>query len=360
MKDKLEELKTKYKELTTGIDLDSDKKKLSKLDEEISRDGFWNDNERAQKVVKERSAIKSKIDSYDGMKKEIDECDEFLDMALESDDKEMMTELEAKIDKLESDMGKLAFKKMLSGAHDRSNSIVSINSGAGGTEAQDWVEMLFRMYLRWSERRGYKNEITDTLAGEEAGLKNVTFTVSGEYAYGYLKAEKGIHRLVRISPFDTNKRRHTSFASVSVIPEIEDNEDIEIKDDDIRIDTYRASGAGGQHVNKTDSAVRITHNSSGIVVQCQNERSQAKNKNTAMKILRSKLFEKMEKEKEEKLRKMEGEKKDIAWGSQIRSYVLHPYRMVKDHRTNMETGNADKILDGDLDEFIQSYLMKSS
>ena len=358
MKHRLENIKSKFKDALSGENLDADRVELEKLDKEISHENFWKDRERAQTIVKKRSEIKSNLDTLDKIKNEIDECSEFLEMVLESNDEQLSKELDEKITKLESEIEKLAFRKMLGGPNDKNNAIFSINSGAGGTESQDWVTMLLRMYLRWCERRGYKTEITEDLPGEEAGLKNVTFTVQGEYAYGYLKAEVGIHRLVRISPFDANARRHTSFASVFVIPEIEDDTEVEIKDEDIRIDTYRAGGAGGQHVNKTDSAVRLTHFATGIVVQCQNERSQHKNKALAMKILRSRIFEKMEKERLEKLEKMHPEKKDIAWGSQIRSYVLHPYRMVKDHRTDVETGNADKVLDGGIDEFIEAYLMR--
>jgi peptide chain release factor 2 len=248
---------------------------------------------------------------------------------------------------------------MLSGENDAHNAIVSIHPGAGGTEAQDWAEMLLRMYLRWSEQRGYKAEIVDYQPGEEAGVKSVTFTVTGENAYGYMKAEAGVHRLVRISPYDANKRRHTSFSSVLVTPEIEEDIDVEIDEADLRIDTYRSGGAGGQHVNKTDSAVRITHMPTKIVVQCQNERSQHKNKNTAMKILRSKLYELKMKEQQEKIQEFSKDKKEIAWGSQIRSYVLQPYRMVKDHRTAIEIGNVDAVLDGSIDTFIEAYLMKA-
>jgi peptide chain release factor 2 len=249
---------------------------------------------------------------------------------------------------------------MLGGEHDESNAIVSINAGAGGTEAQDWVEMLLRMYLRWGEKRGYQTKIVDILSGEEAGLKNVTFTVNGRYAYGYLKAEVGIHRLVRISPFDAGARRHTSFASVFVYPEISDDFVIEIDEKDLRVDTFRSSGAGGQHVNKTDSAVRITHLPTGIVVQCQNERSQHKNKAIALKILKARLYEKELKEKEEKLEELHNTKKEIAWGSQIRSYILHPYKMVKDHRTNKVIHQVDRVLDGEIDEFIKVYLLSPS
>jgi len=251
----------------------------------------------------------------------------------------------------------MEFHRMLGGENDPNNAIVSINAGAGGTEAQDWVEMLLRMYLRWGEKKGYHTQIIDILAGEEAGLKNVTFTVTGPYAYGYLKAESGIHRLVRISPFDAGARRHTSFASVFVIPEVSDEIDIAIDEKDLKIDTFRSSGAGGQHVNKTDSAVRITHLSTGIIVQCQNERSQHKNKATALKILKARLYEKEMKEREEKFEVLHHSKKEIAWGSQIRSYVMHPYRMVKDHRTNKVIHDVDRVMDGDLDEFMKAYLM---
>jgi peptide chain release factor 2 len=247
---------------------------------------------------------------------------------------------------------------MLGGENDPNNAIVSIHSGAGGTEAQDWSEMLLRMYLRWAERKGFKAEIIDYLPGEEAGVKSVTFTVNGEYAYGYLKAESGIHRLVRISPFDAGKRRHTSFSSLFVYPEIKEDIVVEINEDDLRIDTYRSSGAGGQHVNKTDSAVRITHLPTNIVVQCQNERSQHKNKAMAMKVLKARLYELKRREQEEKMEQLHSTKKDIAWGSQIRSYTLQPYRLAKDHRTNLEVGNVDAVLDGDIDPFIEAYLMQ--
>jgi len=264
--------------------------------------------------------------------------------------RELLPDLERQVERME-------FARMLSGEHDPSSAIISINAGAGGTEAQDWAEMLLRMYLRWCERKGFKTEITEYQPGEEAGAKSVTFTVDGAYAYGYLKAEKGIHRLVRISPFDANARRHTSFTSVFVFPEISDDIEIDINEKDLKVDTYRASGAGGQHVNKTDSAIRITHLPSGIVVSCQSERSQHKNRSTAMKQLRARLYEQELEKKESAATALAGEKKDIAWGSQIRSYVLHPYRLVKDHRTGFEVGNADGVLDGDLDGFIEAYLL---
>ena len=281
-----------------------------------------------------------------------------IELGGEVEDQETLTEVRGMLPDLEKKIGRMEFARMLSGEHDASNAIVSINAGAGGTEAQDWAEILLRMYLRWCERKGFKAEITEYQPGDEAGTKGVTFTVTGAYAYGYLKAEKGIHRLVRISPFDSNARRHTSFSSVFVFPELSDDVDIEIQEKDLKVDTYRASGAGGQHVNKTDSAIRITHIPSGIVVSCQNQRSQHKNRSIAMKQLKARLYELEMEKKENEAEALGGEKKDIAWGSQIRSYVLHPYRMVKDHRTGHEVGNADAVLDGDLDGFIEAYLMQ--
>ncbi len=271
-----------------------------------------------------------------------------------------MTEAAAKVGLVSRDMAQTELALILGGPDDRRNAIVTLHPGAGGTEAQDWAEILLRMYLRWCDRRGYRKEILEYQPGEEAGVKSVTFTVEGDYAYGYLKAEAGIHRLVRISPFDANSRRHTSFASVFVYPEVDDNIKVEINEADLRVDTYRSSGAGGQHVNKTDSAVRLTHIPTGIVVACQNERSQHKNRAMAMKILKSRLYELELEKQQEKMDVYHKTKKEIAWGSQIRSYVLHPYRLVKDHRTDVEIGNADAVLDGDIDEFIQAYLVQSS
>jgi len=280
-----------------------------------------------------------------------------LELAREGAEEDVAQDLEQSTGRIEQEVAELEFKKMLSGENDFNNAIVSIHAGAGGTEAQDWSEMMLRMYLRWAEKRGFKTELVDILQGEEAGVKSVTFIVNGDYAYGYLKAEIGIHRLVRISPFDANARRHTSFASLFVYPDIEDDVVIEIDDKDLRVDTFRASGAGGQHVNKTDSAVRITHLPSGIVVQCQNERSQHMNRATAMKLLKARLYEKEMEEREKELDKINASKKQIAWGSQIRSYILQPYQMVKDHRTGKEMGNVDAVLGGELDGFIEAYLM---
>jgi peptide chain release factor 2 len=279
------------------------------------------------------------------------------ELASEEGGQDMLAELERELITMQKDIAAAEAAALLSGEHDASNAIVSIHPGAGGIEAQDWAEMLMRMYLRWAEKGGYKTEILDYQAGEEAGVKSVTFTVTGSYAYGKMKAEAGVHRLVRISPFDANKRRHTSFASLFVYPEVEEDIDISIDEKDLRIDTYRASSAGGQHVNKTDSAVRITHIPTNIVVQCQNERSQLKNKNVAMKVLKSRLYELRKKEQEEKMDKVVSEKKDIAWGSQIRSYVFQPYQMVKDHRTGFEVGNVNAVMDGEIEQFIEAYLI---
>ncbi len=279
---------------------------------------------------------------------------------LQDEGEDVASEIEGELKKLRLELERTEMQTLLSGQHDASSAILTIHPGAGGTESQDWAEMLMRMYLRWAEDHEYRTEVTDYQAGDEAGVKSVTFLVEGDFAYGYLSAEIGVHRLVRISPFDAGARRHTSFASVFVTPEIEDDVEIDVDEKDLRIDTYRSSGAGGQHVNVTDSAVRITHLPTGIVVQCQNERSQHRNKDTAMKILRSKLFELKMKERREKLQEVENQKAEIGWGSQIRSYVLHPYRMVKDHRTLVEKGNVDPVLDGDLDEFILAFLKEKS
>ncbi len=298
------------------------------------------------------------VADWDSVNSGLEDVQVLIELGEESEDEEALAEIREMLPNIEKTIGKMEFARMLSGEHDASNALVSINAGAGGTEAQDWAEILLRMYLRWCERKGFKAEITDYQPGDEAGTKGVTFTVTGDYAFGYLQAEKGIHRLVRISPFDSNARRHTSFCSVFVFPELSDDVDIEILDKDLKVDTYRASGAGGQHVNKTDSAIRITHIPTGIVVSCQSQRSQHKNRSTAMKQLKARLYELELEKKESEAEVLGGEKKDIAWGSQIRSYVLHPYRMVKDHRTDYEVGNADAVLDGNLDGFIEAYLMK--
>ncbi len=341
------------------FDLAEKIKRLEELEHTIGQPDFWDNNEKAQGILKERSLINKTVEDWNGMKSSIEEAALLLEMAEEEGDSDLLKEVEEEVSSILATLGEMEFRKMLSGEHDAGNAIVTVHSGAGGTESQDWAEMLLRMYLRWCEAKGYKTEITDFQEGEEAGIKSTTFMVSGEYAYGYLAAEIGIHRLVRISPFDSNKRRHTSFASIFVLPEIEEDIAVEIDETELRIDTYRASGAGGQHVNKTDSAIRITHNPTGIVVQCQNERSQHKNKATAMKILKARLYEVKREEQEEKMDQIHAGKKEIGWGSQIRSYVLHPYKMVKDLRTGIEKGNTDAVLDGDLDDFILGYLKAS-
>jgi peptide chain release factor 2 len=318
---------------------------------------FWEKGETSQKIMKERASLLESISIWKQNWKETEEMEILLQLIEEQGDEKEAQDLLEKVQKSEEAISQLEFRRMLGGEHDPSNGIVSINAGAGGTEAQDWVEMLLRMYLRWAEEKEFKTEIIDILTGEEAGLKNVTFMVSGPYAYGYLKAEVGIHRLVRISPFDAGARRHTSFASVFVIPEISDDVVVAIDEKDLRVDTYRSSGAGGQHVNKTDSAVRITHLPTGIVVQCQNERSQHKNRATAMKILRARLYELEMSKKAERFDELHNNKKEIAWGSQIRSYILHPYKMVKDHRTNLVVHQVDRVLDGEIDDFVRAYLL---
>jgi len=317
---------------------------------------FWEDIQRSQKVNKEVKILKNKIQKYESIKSRIDDTEVLIQLGMEEEDSSIIDEVGKELSSLEKDVEALRLETLLNGPYDSNNAIIEIHAGAGGTEAMDWASMLLRMYTRWCESKGYKVETLDLLPGEEAGVKSVTLQVAGENAYGYLKAEKGVHRLVRISPFDASGRRHTSFASLEVMPEIENDEDLDIKPEDLRIDTYRAGGAGGQHVNKTESAVRITHIPTGIVVQCQNERSQIQNRETAMKVLRARLLELREAERQKELEKVKGEKKSIEWGSQIRSYVFHPYSMVKDHRTNQETGNIQAVMDGDLDPFINAYL----
>jgi peptide chain release factor 2 len=342
--------------LSGGIfDVAGREARIAELDATAAGSGFWNDAERAQTVLKERAELSAPIVAWRKQVQELDDAKVFAELADEGDP-EAGAEAAAKIAEVAATLERLELERKLGGEHDAGNAIVTVHPGAGGTEAQDWAEMLLRMYLRWAERRGFKTELVDQQPGEGAGIKSATITVEGPYAYGYLHAEAGIHRLVRISPFDANARRHTSFASIFVYPEIADEVEVEIDEADLRVDTYRSSGAGGQHVNKTDSAVRLTHLPSGIVVACQNERSQHKNKSMAMKILRARLYELEKQKQQERMDVLNKTKKEIAWGSQIRSYVLHPYRMVKDHRTGVEVGNADAVLDGALDQFIEAYL----
>lgn len=317
--------------------------------------GFWDDVQKAQEVTQEAKRVKDKIDKFRNLNERIDDV-EVLKELMEENDEETAKEIISEVKALSKEIDTLKIETILSGEYDRNDAILTLHTGVGGSDANDWTEMLLRMYTRWCEKKGYSLETIDYLPGDEAGVKSVTLKVKGEFAYGYLKAEKGIHRLVRISPFNANGKRQTSFASVEVLPELTSDQDIEINPMDLRIDTYRAGGAGGQHVNKTESAVRITHIPTGIVVQCQNERSQFSNRDTAMGMLKSKLIELKERAHKEKIEDLTGELKDMGWGSQIRSYVFHPYSMVKDHRTNVETSNVNGVMDGDIDNFIIAYL----
>jgi peptide chain release factor 2 len=334
------------------------KQRLAELESMMSAPDFWNEPENAHRFPKEKNTIQDQLGWLAARETDLEELGILIDMYRDGESA-AAEEIKQKLTGLEAAFSTMETKRMLSDQDDVLSAIVLINSGAGGTEAQDWAEMLFRMYSRWSETKGYHIEVVNLLPGDEAGIKNVTFLVEGKYAYGLMKAENGVHRLIRISPFDTGKRRHTSFASVSVSPEIDEDFEIEVNENDLRIDTFRASGAGGQHVNKTDSAVRITHIPTGIVVTCSNEKSQHRNKATAMKIVKSRLYEKKLDEERAKQDILHHQKKEIAWGSQIRTYTLQPYRLVKDHRTGMEVGNVDAVLDGQIDRFIETYLMAS-
>ncbi len=322
-----------------------------------SNPDFWNDAEKARELLREKTRLENAIENWRKRDAALKDIQALHELARDEGDESIMEEVAAELEALRGSVRDQELRMMLGREEDSHSAILSIHAGAGGTEAQDWAEMLLRMYLRWAEKKGFATSIIDYQPGEEAGVKSVTVTIEGEYAYGYAKAESGIHRLVRISPFDAGARRHTSFASVFVYPEIDDQIVIDIDEKDLKVDTYRSTGAGGQHVNKTDSAVRITHIPTGIVVQCQNERSQHKNKAMAMKVLRSRLYEMKLREQNEKLQAIQKTKKDIAWGSQIRSYILHPYKMIKDHRTNKEVGNVNRVLDGDIDDFIEAYLL---
>ena len=330
--------------------------RLSEIEEEISRPGFWDDPEEAQKVMKEKKSVEDSLDTLKSLGARLDDLEVLIEMADEEEDEELASEAENEFAKLSADLDDLRIRTLLDGKYDHNNAIISVHAGSGGTDAQDWAEMLFRMYTRWCEKKGYRSKLVDMQEDTEGGIKSATLLVEGDNAYGYLKNEKGVHRLVRISPFDSSGRRHTSVASLDVVPEIDDDTDVEINPDDLRIDTFRSSGAGGQHVNKTDSAIRITHLPTNIVVTCQNERSQHQNKETAMKLLRSKLIELKEQEKKESLDELKGDYSQITWGSQIRSYVFHPYTMVKDHRTGAEVGNVEAVMDGDIDYFINEKL----
>ena len=331
-------------------------KKLLELENETMEENFWNNNKNSSKILTQIKTIKNKINEYNRIRNEIINLQELTELIKIETDEEIEKDILKNTNKLQKDIEKFEITTFLSGKYDINNAIVTIHPGAGGTESQDWAEMLYRMYTRWANKNNYQVRELDYLEGEEAGLKSVTFEIIGENAYGYMKSEMGVHRLVRISPFDSGGRRHTSFASVEVLPEITDDIELEINPDDLRIDTYRASGAGGQHINKTSSAVRITHIPTNIVVACQSERSQIQNRETALKMLKSKLLDLKEKEHKEKIEDLKGVQMDIAWGSQIRSYVFCPYTMVKDHRTNYEVGNVQAVMDGELDDFMESFL----
>jgi peptide chain release factor 2 len=320
--------------------------------------GFWDDPDAAAKVNAEYARVNRRLTTFSALESDVEDLDGLVELA--DEDADLAAEVDETLASVESRLEELELERLFSGRYDAGDALVTVNSGAGGTDAQDWAEMVLRMEMRWAERRGFKAELLEVSEGEEAGIKSATFRVSGENAYGLYGAEKGVHRLVRISPFDAQSRRQTAFASVEVSPVLEETGEIEIRDDDLQVDTYRASGAGGQHVNKTDSAVRITHRPSGIVVQCQNERSQSSNKLTAMKMLESKLIELEERKRREEIAKEKGEAMDVGWGSQIRSYVLNPYTMVKDHRTDFEMGDTTRVLDGDLDGFVRAYLLKAA
>jgi len=343
--------------LRSIFDLEDKRELIDKLEQQSLEPEFWNDQVLAKKVQKELGQVQDIVSGWEKNFEGLEEADMLLDMALEEQDDDTYQEVVNSLGELQERIDLVELECMFSGEHDSSNAILTIHAGAGGTEAQDWVQILMRMYLRWAEDRGFKTDILDYLAGDEAGVKSVTLLIKGKHAYGYMRSELGIHRLVRISPFDASGRRHTSFASVMVLPELDDTIVVSIDEKDLRIDTYRASGAGGQHVNKTDSAIRITHLPSGIVVQCQNERSQHRNKEMAMKMLMARLYEKEKEEKAKEQESLHGDEKGISWGSQIRSYVLQPYRLIKDHRTNQEEGNVDAVLDGRLDPFIKAYLL---
>ena len=338
------------------FDLDGNKERIAELEKEMTEPGFWDNQEEAQQVINETNHLKGTVQSFEKMAERIENAEVLYELVKEEDDPDLATELNDEMDALQKDMNQFELDMLLSEPYDANNAILELHPGAGGTESQDWASILLRMYQRWAESRNFQVETMNYLPGDEAGVKSVTLSIKGHNAYGYLKGEKGVHRLVRISPFDSSGRRHTSFVSCDISPEISNDIEIEVKAEDLKIDTYRSSGAGGQHVNVTDSAVRMTHQPTGIIVTCQSGRSQLKNREEAMKMLKSKLYQLEIEKQQEELAKMRGEQKEIGWGSQIRSYVFHPYSMVKDHRTNMEIGNVQSVVDGNIDPFIDTYL----
>ncbi len=355
LKGKIEELRDRFEDIRKVIDLDRLREELRGLDETMSSQGFWDDQERAKKVIQRRKWLEETINSVEELEKALKDVEELSEITPE-EDTDTWAMLEEEMENLERKLSSLELKTYLSGEMDSKNAYLTIQAGAGGTEACDWADMLLRMYRRWAERKGYDVEVVDITPDDVAGIKSVTLLIKGPYAYGYLKGEQGVHRLVRISPFDSNARRHTSFAAVSVMPQIDEDINVDIKDEDLKVETFRASGAGGQYVNKTDTAVRITHIPTGIVVSCQQERSQFQNRRKALELLKAKLYQLEQQKLMEKKKQYEGEKTDIGWGHQIRSYVFHPYRLIKDLRTGYETGNVDAVMDGDIDEFIENYL----
>ena len=348
--------KEPMKELGVSLALSHKHEQIKELESEMREEGFWNDPDKAQEVTRKVKNLKDTVSAYHALELTLDDVSTMIELGNEENDASVIPDIEELLGEFEIEFDNLKIQTLLSGEYDKNNAIIRLNAGAGGTEACDWSSMLYRMYTRYADRNGFSVEVLDMLDGDEAGIKSVTFQVNGENAYGYLKSEKGVHRLVRISPFNAAGKRQTSFVSCDVMPEIEEDLDVEINDDDLRIDTYRSSGAGGQHINKTSSAIRITHLPTGIVVTCQNERSQFQNKDKAMQMLKAKLYMLKQQENEEKISGIRGEVKDIAWGNQIRSYVLQPYTMVKDHRTGASSGNAGAVLDGDIDLFISAYL----
>ncbi|MBO7359374.1 MAG: peptide chain release factor 2 [Clostridia bacterium] len=352
------QLKEMLKDTEKSLNIEGLKEQLVEYQEDMASDGFWDDVERAQRINKLMRSCENRINHYKSLESRLEDAEIMLELSQDEEGDELAQDISKELKQLREEMESLKLTTLLTGQYDSCDCILSLHAGAGGTEAQDWTQMLYRMYTRFGERMGFSVRELDLLDGDEAGIKSVTWEVSGDYAYGFMKSERGVHRLVRISPFDANARRHTSFASLDVAPVIEDEGEIPIEPDDLRIDTYRSSGKGGQHVNRTDSAVRITHLPTGIVVQCQNERSQIQNKETCFRMLRARLAELQEQKRQELMGEVKGELKKIEWGSQIRSYVFQPYTMVKDHRTNYETGNIDDVMDGDLEGFVTAYLQK--
>ncbi|MFS1517167.1 peptide chain release factor 2 [Bacillus sp. SCS-151] len=356
IKQELDKMATRLADFRGSLDLDTKQARIDELEELMAAPSFWDDQQAAQTVINEANGLKDLVNKFTALNETFENLEVTHELVKEEPDDDLQKELESECKALTKDLNTFELELLLSEPYDKNNAILELHPGAGGTESQDWGSMLLRMYTRWAERRGYKVETLDYLPGDEAGIKSVTLLIKGHNAYGYLKAEKGVHRLVRISPFDSSGRRHTSFVSCEVMPEFNEDIEIDIRTEDLKIDTYRASGAGGQHVNTTDSAVRITHTPTNVVVTCQSERSQIKNRDRAMKMLKAKLYQKKIEEQQEQLAEIRGEQKEIGWGSQIRSYVFHPYSLVKDHRTNTEVGNVQGVMDGELDSFIDSYL----